>query len=193
VELVRCTQVFNAEGHFCPYFDDTHKTVTTDQVILAIGQASETEFCKDFCFLDDKASLPVQDGLIVVDRQTQQTPLTGVFAGGDVASGPGTVVEAMAAGRRAAAAIDQFLGGDGILAQHASKSAAQSGYAGQRETGFAEVRRVAMPRQALCERKAGFKELELGFSEQAAREEARRCLQCDLERCLAQELRCQKH
>ena len=99
----------------------------------------------------------------------------------------------MAAGRRAAAAIDQYLGGDGILVQRAAKSAAQNGYTGQRESGFADIQRVEMPRQVIGERKSGFKEIELGFSQQMAREEARRCLQCDLERYLAQEQRCRKN
>ena len=41
VELVRCVSVFDDEGQFCPYFDETQKTVETKQIILAIGQASE--------------------------------------------------------------------------------------------------------------------------------------------------------
>ncbi|MDH4011416.1 MAG: FAD-dependent oxidoreductase, partial [Desulfobacterales bacterium] len=59
IELVRCTSVFDDEGNFCPYFDDTQKSIAADQIILAIGQASETAFCQDFCFLDDQRSLPV--------------------------------------------------------------------------------------------------------------------------------------
>ena len=52
IDLVRCTSVFDDEGNFCPCFDDTKKSIAADQVILAIGQASETAFCQDFCFLD---------------------------------------------------------------------------------------------------------------------------------------------
>jgi NADPH-dependent glutamate synthase beta subunit-like oxidoreductase len=115
VELVRCTSVFDDEGKFCPYFDDTTTTIKADQVILAIGQASETAFCKDFCFLDDDVSLPVENGLISIDKLTQETEMKGVFSGGDAANGPATVIEAIAAGRRAAVSIDKYLGGNGIL------------------------------------------------------------------------------
>ncbi|MCK5418057.1 MAG: FAD-dependent oxidoreductase, partial [Desulfobacterales bacterium] len=115
IELVRCTSVFDEEGNFCPYFDDTKKNIETDQVILAIGQASETAFCRDFCFLDDQASLPVNNGLINIDNSTQETEIKGVFAGGDAANGPATVIEAIAAGRRAAISIDTYLGGDGTI------------------------------------------------------------------------------
>ena len=115
IELVRCTSVFDDEGNFCPYFDDTKKSIAADQVILAIGQASETAFCEDFCFLDEEGSLPVESGLIVINKDTHQTEMKGVFAGGDAANGPATVIEAIAAGRRAAISIDKYLGGDGLL------------------------------------------------------------------------------
>ncbi|MGD9006039.1 MAG: FAD-dependent oxidoreductase, partial [Desulfobacterales bacterium] len=92
IELVRCTSVFDDEGNFCPYFDDTRKTIKADQVILAIGQASETAFCRDFCFLDNQRSLPVNNGLIAIDNATQETEMQGVFAGGDAANGPATVI-----------------------------------------------------------------------------------------------------
>ncbi len=115
LELVRCTSVFDDQGNFCPFFDETKKMIEADQVILAIGQASETAFCKDFCFLDDKGSLPVERGLIAIDKATQKTEMKGVFAGGDAANGPATVIEAIAAGRRAAISIDKYLGGDGVL------------------------------------------------------------------------------
>ena len=73
IELVRCTSVFNETGNFCPYFDDTRITIEADQIILAVGQDSETAFCRDFCFLDEQSELPVQKGLIAIDPETQQT------------------------------------------------------------------------------------------------------------------------
>ncbi len=212
LELVRCTSVFDVDGNFCPSFDDTRKTVQADQVILAIGQASETAFCQDFCFLDDAASLAVKKGLIVIDKETQQTGMKGVFAGGDAANGPATVIEAIAAGRRAAESIDQYLGGDGIIelgsrnaevgmrnAEVGSRNAevgmenAQCAngqpYDGRREHGFAELKRVEAPSLPVDERLSGFEEVELCFSDEQAKAETQRCLQCDLEICLAKELR----
>jgi NADPH-dependent glutamate synthase beta subunit-like oxidoreductase len=188
LELVRCTSVFDDEGNFCPFFDDTKKTIEADQVILAIGQASETAFCQDFCFLDDQRSLPVDRGLIAIDGDTQQTDMQGVFAGGDAANGPATVIEAIAAGRRAAISIDKYLGGDGTIefGMQNSKSGNGQPYDGGREFGFAELKRVEVPSLPLSERTGGFDEVELCFSGEQAIEETQRCLQCDLEICLAQ-------
>ncbi len=223
LELVRCTSVFDDEGNFCPYFDDTRKTIETDQVILAIGQSSETAFCQDFCFLDDQGSLSVDRGLIAIDKDTQQTEMTGVFAGGDAANGPATVIEAIAAGRRAAVSIDKYIGGDGTfefgMRPATSPSAVSSGsngsaesnaecrkqngasgpegptprreceseqpYSGAREFGFAELKRVEVPSLPLSGRTGGFDEVELCLSGERAKAECHRCLQCDLEICLA--------
>jgi NADPH-dependent glutamate synthase beta subunit-like oxidoreductase len=188
VELVRCTSVFDDQGNFCPFFDETTKTVDVDQVILAIGQSSETEFCKDFCFLDDDGGLPVENGLITIDPQTQVTEMKGVFAGGDVANGPGTVIDAIAAGRRAAISIDIYLGGNGKLdigRQNSDCEMSNPDYDGKREPGFAELKRLDPPVLPVSERHAGFPEVDLCFSDEDIIKETHRCLQCDLEICLA--------
>jgi len=195
IELVRCTSVFDDEGNFCPYFDDTKKSIEADQVILAIGQASETAFCRDFCFLDDQGSLPVHNGRISIDKTTQETEMKGVFAGGDAANGPATVIEAIAAGRRAAISIDIYLGGDGIIElgmRNAESGNGQPGYDGKREIGFAELKRVAVPSLPITERGSGFSEVELCYSDEQIKAEIHRCLQCDLEICLAQQKRAEE-
>jgi NADPH-dependent glutamate synthase beta subunit-like oxidoreductase len=198
LELVRCTSVFDPQGNFCPYFDETKMTIAVDQVILAVGQASETAFCRDFCFLENEGGLPVQKGLIAVDSETQQTKMRGVFAGGDAANGPATVIQAIAAGRRAAVSIDTYLGGDGIIElgrrnAEAGMRTADLGngkcYDGRREPGFAELRRLEAQFLSLSERHKGFPEVELSFSEAEINGEVRRCLQCDLEIRLADQIR----
>jgi NADPH-dependent glutamate synthase beta subunit-like oxidoreductase len=191
LDLVRCTSVFDEEGKFCPYFDDTKTTIEADQVILAIGQASETAFCKDFCFLDDEGFLPVQNGLIRIEKITQETEMKGVYSGGDAANGPSTVIEAIAAGRRAAMSIDKYLGGDGNIELGMQNAECGNGqpYDGGRDAGFAELKRVEVHSLPLTERHAGFSEVELCLSEEQAKIETHRCLQCDLEICLAQEKR----
>jgi len=205
VELVRCASVFDSQGNFCPCFDETQMTIDADQVILAVGQASETAFCRDFCFLEDEAGLAVQKGLIAIDAETQQTELHGVFAGGDAADGPATVIHAIAAGRRAAVSIDRYLGGNGLIEVGSGKAEGgwekveggrgkgeggkKENYDGRREHGFAEMQRAEVPSLALPERRAGFGEIELGCNEPQMLAEVRRCLQCDLEICLAREKR----
>jgi NADPH-dependent glutamate synthase beta subunit-like oxidoreductase len=209
VELVRCTSVFDAAGKFCPYFDETQTTVEADQVILAIGQASETAFCQDFCFLEEKGALPISRGLIAVDTDTQATEMRGVFAGGDAANGPATVIQAIAAGRRAAASIDRYLGGNGVIEfgirnseggikkaecgpaapEPQVKAGNRGHYDGKRTKGFAELERAAVPSLPAAERASGFGEIELGYAEPEVMAEVGRCLQCDLEICLAREKR----
>ncbi|MGD8990878.1 MAG: FAD-dependent oxidoreductase [Desulfobacterales bacterium] len=192
IQLVRCTSVFDEEGNFCPFFDDTRKSIATDQVVLAIGQASETAFCQEFCFLDDQRSLPLNNGLIAIDNTTQETEMQGVFAGGDAANGPATVIEAIAAGRRAAISIDLYLGGDGIIELGIGSVECRRGrpdYDGKRETGFVELKRVEVPSLPLSQRYEGFCEVELCFSDDQVKSETHRCLQCDLEICLVKQKR----
>jgi hypothetical protein len=62
-------------------------------------------------------------------------------------------------------------------------------YAGKREAGFAELKRTEVPSLPLEERHSGFNEVELCYSDDQAKQETYRCLQCDLEICLAKEKR----
>ncbi|MBI5482031.1 MAG: FAD binding domain-containing protein [Deltaproteobacteria bacterium] len=102
LELQRCTSVFDQEGRFRPTYDPADTmTVAADCVMLAIGQGSDLD-------LGDRA-LQTARGLIVADEETQATNLPGVFAGGDAATGAATVIAAIAAGRRAAVALDAAL------------------------------------------------------------------------------------
>jgi len=181
IELVRCTSVFDEEGAFAPTFASIKETVTADQVILAIGQAP------DLSFVDDKGPLRVQEGLVVIDEETLETDMPGVFAGGDVAKVPGTIIDAIAAGRRAASSIDRFLGGDGDIEETLVEMQPLEPATGRRDKGFADLKREQMPALPLSERHDGFREVELGLNEDQAIDEAKRCLQCDLELCLAQD------
>ena len=99
MELVRCTSVFDEHACFAPAFDDgSRETVLADEVILAVGQRVDAAAL-------EAAGLRLEGGRLAADPVTQRTAVEGVFAGGDVSTGPATVIAAMAAGRRAAAAI----------------------------------------------------------------------------------------
>jgi NADPH-dependent glutamate synthase beta subunit-like oxidoreductase len=105
LELVRCTCVFDEQRRFAPQFDrDVRTTIEADQVFLAIGQRA------DLAQLDAGGDLRRGSAWLQVDDETQATSLPGVFAGGDAASGPATVIAAIAAGRRAARSIIAYLG-----------------------------------------------------------------------------------
>jgi len=188
VELVRCTSVFDEQGNFRPTFANLRETVKTEQVILAIGQAS------DLSRIDLKGEVLVENDCIVYDTETLQTGMRGLFVGGDVAKAPGTIIDAIAAGRRAASSIDTYLGGDGDISESGmgntvsvENGTASQEYTGKRETGFADLKREHMPALPLEQRHEGFQEVELGFDEEQAKRESKRCLQCDLEIQLAKE------
>jgi NADPH-dependent glutamate synthase beta subunit-like oxidoreductase len=106
IELIRCTSVFDSEGRFAPTFDPSEKTnVETDQIILAVGQTP------DLSFVGPELSLELNRGLIATNIENQKTSIPGIFAGGEVTSGPADVIKSVAAGRRAAFAIDLYLRG----------------------------------------------------------------------------------
>jgi len=157
VELVRCTSVFDENDNFCPTFANITETVAADQVILAIGQAT------DFSGVDDALAFKIENGLIVIDETTLETNVPGIFAGGDVSKAPGSIIDAIAAGRRAACSIDAFLGGDGDISEdkpeHADSGTEEAPYTGKREKGFADLKREAMPTLPCSERHSGFAEV----------------------------------
>jgi len=175
VELITCSSVFDEGGTFCPAFGEQKERVDADQVILAIGQAS------DLSFISDGGQINSQRGLIVIDQETQETSLRGVFAGGDVGKGPAAIIDAIAAGRRAASSIDAFLGGDGAIEESIAERQDHRAYTGKRERGYADLTRAEIPTLPLAERHAGFGEVDLCLDDEQAVREAKRCLQCDLE------------
>jgi NADH-quinone oxidoreductase subunit F len=121
---------------------------------------------------------------LVVDINRLATNLPGVFAGGDFVSGPGMVIDAIAAGRRAAIAIDKYLRGDTSRVEiyDLKPSVIEEAISKEEEETWEPQFRPEISRLPIEERKRSFKETELGFSEEKARQEAKRCLRCDLER-----------
>ncbi|MEM3011074.1 MAG: FAD-dependent oxidoreductase [Candidatus Bathyarchaeia archaeon] len=172
MELIRCVSVFDEEGKFNPKYDETiTKTLEADMIIFAIGQASDTQALSDI-----KLS---NMGTILVNNATLETTIPSVFACGDIINGPTSIVEAIASGRKAATAIDKYLGGNGTIDETFIAKEKPSPWIGRKE-GFAYKRRVEMPCLPVEKRQGNFAEVELGFDEKLAREEAERCLRCDL-------------
>ena len=154
--------------------------IEADQIIMAIGQSMDKkEILEELEYSSQET--------ISVDPVTLKTNLDGVFAGGDVAKGPTSVIEAIEAGRRAASSIDQFLGGDGRIEEILAERSNSQPYSGKRKEGFADLKRVETPFLPVSERYKGFIEVENCFEEDQAIKEASRCLQCDLELRLVKE------
>ncbi len=173
VELRRCTRVFDEQGCFNPEFCDSFETLEGDQLIMAVGQR------RDLSFLEREGSIRTAGGLIVVDRETQETGREAVYAGGDLSSTAGSIIDAVASGRRAAAAIDRALGGGGSIDEALFERDTSGQFIGRVE-GFASLGRAPVPRLDGSAAELGFRETCTGYTGEQARGEAARCLQCDL-------------
>jgi len=112
------------------------------------------------------------------------TNVNGIFAGGDFVTGPAMVIDAIAAGRRGAIAIEKYLKGDTSKVQmYDLKTRVIGELASQKiEESWEKQPRVATPTLSVQKRKASFDEVELALSEKRAKQEANRCLRCDLEK-----------
>jgi len=119
---------------------------------------------------------------IEIDRETMATNIPGVFAGGDVVTGPGTVLEAMHHGKIAAESIHRYLNEQNLYREyHPTSARLEVPLIEIDPEEQTELHRPAMPKLMVEERRGNFKEVELGLSEKMAVDEAKRCLRCDLE------------
>jgi formate dehydrogenase major subunit len=149
--------------------------VSCSTVIGAIGQAVERAQA-------EREGLRVTGWGIAADERTLQTNIPGVFAGGDAVLGADLAVRAVAAGRIAAASIDQHLRGEPVVGEPLQASVAMKPVDDdERARIFRAIEksaRVKMPEIDRTQRLAGFDEVELGLTDAAAEREARRCLSC---------------
>lgn len=149
---------------------DSDFTVEFNTVIIAIGQRPE---------------IPAEFGLEVnkfnrvqVDPDTLVTSRKGVFAGGDAVSGPSSVIEAVASGRKAAIVMDIFLGGEGDIDKPLIPFEEENPCIG-RINDFYVLNREKTNKISIEKRYNSFKEVDLGFKLEAAINEAKRCLRCN--------------
>lgn len=138
-----------------------------DQVIVAIGQGIES---KAF----EKQGVTVKRGVIDALNWSgvNAKDLTGVFAGGDCVTGPATVIRAIAAGKVAAANIDEFLGYNHVISVDVKIPKV-------RLNDTKSCARVNMRQRKPSERAKDFDLIECGMTLEEANQEARRCLRCD--------------
>jgi NADH-quinone oxidoreductase subunit F len=140
-----------------------------DTIIAAVGQRPE---------VPAQFNLTLRQGnTIQVDPETLTTSRQGVFAGGDARSGAASVIEAIADGRQAAISIDKYLGGSGDISETLAPPEGELEPLEEAE----EKRRPPMPMVPVKQRLGNFVQVELGYNDEMAIEEAKRCLRCDLE------------
>ena len=146
--------------------------IDADMVISAIGEVP------DLSFLNTQKFEVTRNNTIRVNPHTMATNVDGIFAGGDVVSGPATVIEAIAAGRKAAIAIDRYLRGENRDYELAVPDTIRMDDV---DTAmFKKRKRRKMSELPPKKRVKGFGEVKQGFTELEALAEADRCFQCGM-------------
>jgi NADPH-dependent glutamate synthase beta subunit-like oxidoreductase len=146
--------------------------IEADTVVPAIGENP------DLSFLDAEEFDWAENKTIRIHPRTMMTDIEGIFAGGDVVSGPASVIEAMAAGRKAAFSIDRYLRGESL--EDEEPHPRTIGIEDVDVDRFPQRERQRMSALPMEERVKGIKEIEPGFTEMEALCEADRCFQCGL-------------
>ena len=140
--------------------------IPADAIIVAIGQGIETHGF-------EQTGIQIQrGGALLADSSTQLPDMEGVFAGGDCVTGPATVIRAIAAGKAAAANIDEYLGFHHEIKSEVTVPTPRC--ADLRPRG-----RVDATERDACERKGDFQCIECGMTDEESAQESSRCLRCD--------------
>ena len=155
-------------------------TMAVDTMIVAVGQSADPRGVQSELDCTEWST-------VKADSQTQATNIPGVFVGGDVYTGPQTVVKAVGHGKKAAESIDRYIQGIDLMEGRANDRHRVQSYEVEK-THIPVEARMTMPKQGVTSRKRAFSEVELGFNETSAIAEAERCLGCavccDCERCV---------
>ncbi len=178
VETLDVLRTFDEQGRFNPQLNPgSEKNWGCDSVVVSIGQVGE------FTWIKPEDGIEVTPrGTLTIDKESLMTTAPGVFAGGDIAFGPRLIVNAVADGQRAARGIHSFL-------QHLQPRLIRKGFfTPVPKKDYSNIgpmrhylRRVRQnPPSLAVERRIGVAQVEVGFGEEAAREQGSRCLICSI-------------
>ncbi|MFW9894674.1 MAG: FAD-dependent oxidoreductase [Candidatus Thorarchaeota archaeon] len=168
LEITGCTFDDDGEAHFDIVGDEEH-TLKADTVIFAIGQIPE---------ISNSGVVKISKmGTISADPETLMLETKGVFVAGDCYSGVASIIDAIASGQKSASKIHRYLQGD-VLRVKPVPEVAASDIIIDIPSDTEKKERQPMPYLSASERISNFKEVKLGFSEEAAMAEAERCLNC---------------
>ncbi len=172
LRTVKCTSVFDADGKFSPKLDEAEVLdIEADTVLFAIGQTS------DLSFLSPEDGVESVRGLIKVNPETYQTTAPDVFACGDIAHGPRLFIHAVASAQVAARSMHDYLRGFRTDIQ-LRKEWHPAAYT--MVEGWSEIPRQEPPVLETKVRATSVEQVELLFGEEQAREQASRCLRCNV-------------
>ena len=139
--------------------------ILADVIVVAIGQGVEIQGF-------DQAGVPIQRGAFVAGLSGQVRDMDSVFAGGDCVTGPATAIRAIAAGKVAAANIDEHLG-------FRHEITVDVEIPSPKLNNSPPHGRIDTTEREACERKHDFEDIECGLTQEGACAEAGRCLRCD--------------
>ena len=139
--------------------------IPADIIIVAIGQGIETHGF-------EQSKISIKRGTFIAEASGQIDNMDGVFAGGDCVTGPATVIRAIAAGKVAAANIDEYLGFHHEISVDVVVPDPQL-------TSNPPHGRINTTERQACERKNDFTCIECGMTDEEANAESSRCLRCD--------------
>lgn len=139
--------------------------IPADVIVVAIGQGIEIQGF-------DQAGVPIQRGTFVAGLSGQVRDMDSVFAGGDCVTGPATAIRAIAAGKVAAANIDEHLG-------FRHEITVDVEIPNPKLNNSPPHGRIDTTEREACERKHDFEDIECGLTQEGACAEAGRCLRCD--------------
>ena len=176
LETLKVKSVFDSQGRFNPSFHEgSESVINADTIILAIGQAS------DLSFLEGHEEIEVtRGGTIAADADTLRTGMPGVFAGGDIVLGRGTLTMGLGHGKKAALSIHNYLRKTSESDQK-FRDVKPIDELSKTETRVDKIKREErdeMPALDPDTRVGNFDEVELGFTEEIAVREAMRCMNC---------------
>lgn len=154
--------------------------IEVDTVITALGQKTNASF------LEGKGISLGRNGTVKIDEKTYMTEIEGVFAGGDVVTGPAYVIEAIAAGKRAAINISRYLKGEELISFDAkmTRLALKEEEVSRLKERIPLAGRIPVAEMDAKERIKGFDEVVRGYTKEKAISEASRCLAGMIEGCI---------
>jgi NADPH-dependent glutamate synthase beta subunit-like oxidoreductase len=187
LEVVKVKSVFDASGRFNPSYDNDQTTLLeADTIIITIGQMSNLSFLKD-------SSVKVDErGRVEWNQGTQMSSAKGVFVAGEVVTGPGSAIAAVANGHRSALAIHLHLQGEAIEGnlpvQEKEKIAQMPAEVIEKISREPRIKIKHLAPEVRCDTMTHF---EIGYDEEEALKEAGRCRGCgggavvDTKKCMA--------
>lgn len=177
LSTIKCLAVYDEHRKFAPEFScDMGPTIDADTIIVAIGQRTDLTGFEDLDLTPWKT--------IQINKDTLQTSVPGIFAGGDIVRGPASVIEAIADGNNAAETIDKHLRGESLPEETETEAAGEKKTLSFEELPLKSFEKVKKPRLkppelSVEERCKNFNEVvSRSFTEEEAKAEAERCLNC---------------